>query len=31
MSSAVVKFIDYLNQSIEDIKQYLIKEAKKLI
>lgn len=28
MSSAVVKFIDYLNQSIEDIKQDLVKEAK---
>lgn len=28
MSSAVVKFIDYLNQAIEDIKQDLVKEAK---
>lgn len=28
MSSAVVKFIDYLNQSIEDLKQDLVKEAK---
>ena len=28
MSSAVIKFIDYLNQSIEDIKQDLVKEAK---
>ena len=28
MSSAVVKFIDYLNQSIENIKQDLVKEAK---
>ena len=27
MNSAVLKFIDYLNQSIEEIKQDIIREA----